>query len=104
MWRKHPGSQCRDEGSGCCGEGEGVGGRQGRKTMPMMQAFGGKGMQRLGSWLLQMWTEARVLLEGRAVPIRTGLQLRGGEAWLAVLVLSVRRMRWETESDGTGMQ
>ena len=61
-------------------------------------------MQRLGSWLLQMWTEARVLLEGRAVPIRTGLQLRGGEAWLAVLVLSVRRMRWETESDRTGMQ
>ena len=81
-----------------------MGGRQGQKTMHMMQDTGGKGMQRLGSWLLQMWTEARVLLEGRAVSIRTGLQLRGGEAWLAVLVLSVRRMRWETESDGTGMQ
>ena len=46
--------------------------------MPMMQVLGGKGMQRLGSWLLQMWTEARVLLEGRAVAVRTGLQLRGG--------------------------
>ena len=57
-----------------------MGGRQGQKTMHMMQDTGGKGMQRLGSWLLQMWTEARVLLEGRAVSIRTGLQLRGGEA------------------------
>ena len=50
-------------------------------------------MQEIGLWLLQIWTEARVLHLGRGMSINARLHLRAAEAWLAVLAPSLRRTR-----------